>query len=133
MNRERLKHVATIATAVAAIVTSLVALLREPREPRARASYDLLAKKVEELQAAQKQQHDDTVAMRGYVEGYLKSLRDGQKNLAAPPPAAPTSTGRSPASVPTAVAVIPPPPSLPKPKARPENLQAPPDFAALAK
>lgn len=130
MDRERLKHVGAIATALAAIVTSLVALLRDPPEPRARASYDVLAKKVEELQASQKQQHDDNVALRGYIEGYLKSLREGQKSLAESP--APTTTGRAPASEPTAVKVIPPPPSLPKPVPRP-TLQAPPDFAALAK
>ncbi len=135
MDRERLKHIGTIATAVAAIVTALVALLREPPEPRARASYDVLSKKVEELQAAQKQQHDDTVAMRGYLDGYLKSLRDGQKALAeAPaPPVAPS--GRKPVSAPPAAAAlsaVPPPPSLPSPKARPD-LEAPPDFAQLAK
>lgn len=136
MDRDRLKHLGTIATALAAIVTALVALLREPQEPRAKTSYGVLSKKVEELQAAQRQQHDDAVALRGYLEGYLKSLRDGQKTLAeSPPPAA--STRRiavmAPVNAPVGLSAVPPPPSLPEPKARPENLEAPPDFAQLAK
>lgn len=142
MDRERLKSIGTIATAIAAIVTAIfAAFVKQPEEPQARASYDVLAKKVEELQAGQKQQHDDAVAMRAYLEGYLKALRQGQKKLSELPPApAPTpirTSGRNPASTSpptvtaTAAVQVPPPPSLPEPKAKPP-LEAPPDFGQLA-
>lgn len=138
MNREGLKHVAATATALAAIVTSLVALLREPQEPKARSSYETLAKKVEELQGAQRQQHDDTVAMRGYLEGYLKSLRENQQTLAeAPAPVIlrpitrPRVDGDGvPDSNSKPVLKPLPPPSLPKPAPRPP-LAPLPDFGKL--
>ncbi len=139
MNREGLKHVAAIATALAAIVTSLVALLREPQEPKARSSYETLAKKVEELQGAQRQQHDDTVAMRGYLEGYLKSLRENQQTLAEVAPAPAPSLrplvrvrpGVDGDGIPDKPTLKPlPPPTLPKPAERPP-MAAPPDFGKL--
>lgn len=139
MNRESLKHVAAIATAVAAIVTSLVALLREPQEPKARSSYETLSKKVEELQTAQKQQHDDTVALRGYLEGYLKSLRESQRTLAETAPVPSVSArplvrvdaGADGDGIPDKPTLkLPPPPSLPRPAERPP-MAAPPDFGKL--
>jgi hypothetical protein len=81
VNREQLKHVAAIATAVGAVVASVVALLREHPEPKAEKSYEVLAEKVVELQEASKKQREDVVAMRSYLEGYLKSLRDSQEKL----------------------------------------------------
>lgn len=138
INRDSLKHVAAIATAIAAIVTSLVALLREPQEPKARSSYETLAKKVEELQGAQKQQHDDTVAMRGYLEGYLKSLRENQQTLAETPAPVPSLRpitrphvdGDGIPDKPRPALKPLPPPTLPKPAER-QPMSAPPDFGKL--
>ncbi len=134
-NRDSLKHIAAIATAAAAIAASLVALLREPPEPKARSSYEVLTKKVEELQLAQRQQHDDTVAMRGYVEGYLKSLRANQQTLAEVAPATSLRPITRPRvdgdGIPDKPAIkLLPPPALPKPPER-APLSAPPDFGNL--
>jgi hypothetical protein len=114
VNREQLKHIAAIATAVGAVVASVVALLREHPEPKAEKSYDVLAEKVVELQEASRKHHEDVVAMRSYLEGYLKSLRDSQEKLGAVQSAM-TFTRRAPT-----VQVRPPPsPALPAPASGP--------------
>lgn len=94
-----------------------------------------LSKKVEELQGAQRQQHDDTVAMRGYLEGYLKSLRENQQTLAevapAPEPSLRPMVRSRTSGEPAKPTLKPlPPPTLPKPAERPP-MAAPPDFGKL--
>lgn len=118
--RQRLKEVGTIATAVAAVVTSVVALVREHPEPKAEKSYDVLQEKVVELQASSKKQHEDLLELRGYLDGYLRSMRDVQDKLGA------TQTASAITRRPASIRVQPPPiPSLPAPKPEPA-LEAPP-------
>jgi hypothetical protein len=117
--RQRLKEIGTIATAVAAVATSVVALLREHPEPKAEKSYEVLAEKVVELQAAVRKLDKDQDAMRGYLDGYLRSMRDVQDKLAA------TQTASAITRRPALVRVQPPPPpSLPASSAQPK-LEAP--------
>lgn len=117
--RQGLKEIGTIATAVAAVVTSVVALLRERPEPKAEKSYDELAEKIVELQAAVKKQHEDQVELTGYLDGYLKSMRDVQDRLGA------TQTASSITRRAATARVQPPPvPAVPAPTAEPK-LEAP--------
>lgn len=44
-----------------------------PNEPSARKSYDLLAKALEAEAKSNAQNHDDLVALRAYLDGYIKS------------------------------------------------------------
>jgi uncharacterized coiled-coil DUF342 family protein len=123
--RQGLKEIGTIATAVAAVVTSVVALVRERPEPKAEKSYDELADKIVELQAAVKKQHEAQVELAGYLQGYLNSMRDVQDKLGA------TQTASSVTRRAATSRVQPPPvPSLPEPTAQPK-LEAPAEPADL--
>lgn len=123
-----LKHLAALTAATAALVTSVAALIHRPPEDDAKTAYDTLSKELEKVSADTVRNHDDLVALHGFLEGYTRkdvTLVDAGSPLAAGPqipaptaklqassakPALPTS---APTSKPAFFALPPasPPPS----------------------
>lgn len=135
-------HVASIATALAAIVAAVFSYIKERPETKAKASYELLAQKLDTLAAEQKKLHDDDVALRNYLDGYLRGVRE-RTNETTSAVAAVTATGgsvrfphvtrivRPVASAKPEPALYLPAPAIPEPKAKPEPTAALPSFEQL--
>lgn len=125
-NKTMMAHAAAIATSIAAIATAYASYTKENPERKATASYELLAKEVQRLDSEQKKLHEDDVAMKNYLDGYLKSVRDSQIKTnetvqdVATTPRMPRITVKPPA---------PPTPALPEPTAKPSPAQLPPASA----
>lgn len=94
VDRDQLKGLAAVLMGVAAIVTSVAAYTRKEEEPGARAGYGELTAALLAVQATERQNHDDLVALHTFVEEYTKSHEAiiTQVPIAGPPPsgAAPT-------------------------------------------
>ena len=62
-------------TSVPALVTSIAAFRRPADTAPAKAVYEQLAKDVRELSDQNRRNHEDLVAMRNYLDGYLRGTR----------------------------------------------------------
>jgi len=69
----RAKSVSTVIASVTALIVAVGGLLRKPEEPAARATYEEMGQSVKELTEAATRNHDDIVALRGYVDGVSRS------------------------------------------------------------
>lgn len=134
-------HVASVATASAAIVAAVLSYLKDRPETKAKASYEVLAQKLDGIAAEQKKLHEDDVALRNYLDGYLRAMRDKTNDnttsavAAASASASPLRPLVRPPHVtrPTVKAdtLYMPAPALPEPKAKPEQTAALPTFEQL--
>lgn len=100
----RMKSLAGLLTAVAALIVAIGGLLRNPKEKGARASYEELSVAVHDLSESVGKQHDDLVALRGYIAGRENSttVTTGAATIATP-----TGTTASSATSPTSTALRP--------------------------
>jgi len=103
-----------IVATTAALAAGLAAFAKPPDHSAAKASYEELKKAVETNASNNKQNHEDIVALRNFLEGYVKGM------------AAPTASSAGPA--PTAAKPAPLPAMHPDPK--PQSL---PDFDKVMK
>lgn len=97
MDRSTLRGLAAVILAVGALVTAVATALKKPPEDGARAGYLELTKSILDTQAEVKQQHEDLVDLRRYVESYTKEHEvltvpvqpadAGTPQSALPPPA----------------------------------------------
>jgi hypothetical protein len=71
-DHRRLKVWANAVATAAAIVIGLAGALKPP-DPVGKTSYDELKKAIESNESAVKQNHEDIVALRNFLDGYLKS------------------------------------------------------------
>lgn len=116
----RLKYLGTLVAATAALVTAFGAYFKPQDHSVNKASYEELTKVLKEVSDQAEKNHDDIVALRGYVEGTLASKP-------APIPVLEQDAGAAPRDAGQAVAYVqipskpPPPPvhSSPKPPAPP--------------
>lgn len=109
------RYYVALLVALTTMLTSATAFLR-PNETSARKSYDLLSKALEAEAKSNAQNHDDIVALRGYLEGYVKS-RELPHSLAVesatPPPDRPHAAVPPPQTVVKVTPVEKPPPPPP--------------------
>ena len=121
---------AALIVAVTGLVTVFV---HRPPEEAAKAGYIELAAAVIESQAASKQNHEDIVGLRAYLDNYMKGheavvtpVASTVVTLTTPPPPGRMRPAAPPAAtsvVVQAVASAPPPPSI-APQAAPKRLKA---------
>jgi len=69
IHASRLKYLGTLVAAVAALVTALGAYFKPQDHSVNKASYEELSKVIKDLSDESDKNHDDIVALRGYVEG----------------------------------------------------------------
>ena len=119
----RTKSLATLIAAITAMVIACGSLVKPQDHSVAKKSYEELTKAVEDLDKAEDKNHDDIVALRAFLEGYLKAQEDAPT---FPPP--PVDAGTR--TIPTVrVKSTPPLPSAsPKP-----NIRQVPEFSTVVK
>jgi|SRR5271154_1095230 len=138
MDRSSLKHFASLIAALAALITAIGAFYRKPPEIDAATAYDVLSKEVEKVSADAVQNHNDLVALHGFLEGYMRAKETpgavdaGSMTVVVPvtPPVLPATKlagwGGSGKPVASAAHVV----SLPLPSPPPSPYKAP-SFAAV--
>jgi hypothetical protein len=117
----RVKASVTLLTAITGLVVATGAILKPRDDTATRESYDTLAKAVQEIGKENETQHDDLVALKAYVDGFVRGA--GASKIEPTPassgPAASTGSAPTPpALVSIAVVRTPPSPTLadkPKP------------------
>lgn len=127
-----LRHVPTrywvaMIVGVTSLCTSATAYLR-PNETSARKSYDVLAKAIEAEAKSSAQNHDDIVALRGYIEGYVKQREEPHPLAvmsATPPPTSPRAPVPPPQTTVTVKPLDKPPPPPPVGSVVPPRFEAP--------
>jgi hypothetical protein len=142
--KSKLAHLASILTAVAAIVAAVLSYMKERPETKAKASYEVLSQKLDALAAEQKKLHEDDVALRGYLDGYLGGMRERTNETTSavaavsatisqqhPRPPHVTRIVRPLASARPPAELYLPAPALPEPKAKPEQTAQLPSFEHL--
>jgi len=85
VHASRLKYLGTLVAALAALVTALGAYFKPQDHSVNKASYEELSKVIKDLSDESDRNHDDIVALRGYLEGQLA-------RNAAPMPVTPALT-----------------------------------------
>ncbi len=73
------RYYVVLVVAASTMATSVTAYLR-PNETSARKGFDITTKALEEQSRAIDQNHDDMVALRAYVDGYVKA-REGEHTI----------------------------------------------------
>lgn len=146
--KSKLAHVASIATSVAAIVAAVLSYVKDRPETKAKASYETLSQKLDALAIEQKKLHDDDMALRSYLDGYLRGVRERTNETTSAVAAAsasasahyPRVTSLQQVQIRPLSRTSPPPPpaslylpapALPEPKAKPEPTAALPPFEQL--
>jgi hypothetical protein len=127
VHASRLKYLGTLVAAVAALVTAVGAYLKPQDHSVNKASYEELSKVIKELSDESEKNHDDIVALRGYVEGAV-SRNSG------PLPVTVQDAGSASLSrdAGTAFAYVQLPPPSPLPSVRSgQRPPAPPNFDSL--
>jgi hypothetical protein len=94
------KGIAAVLIALAGLVTAFGAVLHKPPEDAARAGYLELTKAILDVQAVEKQNHDDLEALREYVRGYTR------EHDVVTTPLAPASSSPAAPMVPVAKPVV---------------------------
>jgi len=110
--------------ALSTMATSVTAYVR-PNETSARKGFDIVTKAIEDQSKAISQNHDDMVALRGYVDGYVKA-REGEHTISVTGTTAPLPPQTVLKVAPTDKRSAPPPPV----HDRPSPFQRP-DYAAV--
>lgn len=141
--KSKLAHVASIATSVAAIVAAVLSYVKDRPETKAKASYETLSQKLDALAVEQKKLHDDDMALRSYLDGYLRGVRE-RTNETTSAVAAASASAHHPrvtslqirplsrtSPLPKPASLYLPAPALPEPKAKPEPTAALPPFEQL--
>lgn len=108
------KNAVSLIVALSGLATAIGALVHRPPEDAAKAGYVELTTVILESQAAEKKNHDDLVALRAYLESYVKSHEAVVTTL----PPAPGMAARMPSPPPaleTTHVVSASPPSAPVP------------------
>lgn len=77
------KEWVTLVTALTALVAAIGAAFKPQDQTSTKMSYETLAKAVQEASAATARNHDDLVALRSYLEGYMEAQQP--KKISAPP------------------------------------------------
>lgn len=137
-------HVASIATAIAAIVAAVLSYVKDRPESKAKAGYETLAQKLDTLALEQKKLHEDDLALRNYLDGYLRGVRERTNETSSavaavsatvsqqhPRPPHLTRIVRPVASARAPAELYLPAPALPEPKAKPEQTAQLPSFEQL--
>jgi hypothetical protein len=119
LDRSTLKGIAAVTLSAAALVTALATASRRPPEDAARAGYLELTKALLDVQAVERQNHEDVVALRKYVDEYTREHEvltvpvqpaySGVPQAALPPPAIVRAYAAPSASPPPAIAPLGPP------------------------
>lgn len=78
-----LKHLAALIAAMAGFATAVGAYLRP--ETGARKGYDALASTLEEQSIQIRQNHEDMLALRGYIDGLYQAQQRGVRAEVTPP------------------------------------------------
>lgn len=91
---EWLKNLPALIAAIAALVTSVAALRKPPDTTAAKASYEELSKLVSKLEDSSDQNHQDIIALRNFLEGYLRA--NGKLVAEATPVPAVQEPGKAP-------------------------------------
>jgi hypothetical protein len=123
----RLKAWTNFIATAAALLVAAAAILKPQDHSTARASYDELKKAVDENSQNDRRNHEDLVALRNYMDGYLKGAGAATSLPSSMP--VPSTSGSARAIPPAPVATMPPLPVL-HPEPKPHNL---PDFDAVMK
>jgi hypothetical protein len=116
MKKPPASFVGSLTALVVAVASLVTVFVHKPPEDAAKAGYIELTTVLIETQAAEKQNHEDVVALRGYLEAYV----GGHTSFVTPIPAE--------AAAATAVAVSPlssPPPPPIAPRAVPKRVASP--------
>lgn len=132
VHASRLKSLGTLIAAIAALVTATGAYFKPQDHSVNKASYEEITKTLKEMSDQTDKNHDDIVALRGYMEGVAAS-RSAPLPVTFPPDAgAATPHVLSSPSASTTVAYVQLPPKPPPPPvhtaARPQD---PPSFDAV--
>lgn len=135
--KSKLAHLASILTALAAIVAAVLSYMKERPETKAKASYEVLSQKLDALAAEQKKLHEDDVALRGYLDGYLGGMRERTNETSSAVAAVSATVSQQPrpphltrivrpvASARPPAELYLPAPALPETKAKPEQTALP--------
>lgn len=119
-DHRRVKVWANVIATAAAIAIGLAGALKPP-DPVGKTSYDELKKAIEANESVAKQNHDDIMALRNYLDGYLRS------SVPVPVPMSPSGSlslvvpvkmqkPARPGASASAVVVLPAPSAPPLPK-----------------
>jgi hypothetical protein len=127
VHASRLKSLGTLIAAVAALVTAVGAYFKPQDHTVNKASYEELSKVIKELSDESDKNHDDIVALRGYVEGAV--TRNSGPLPVTIQDAGVTAPARD-AGAQVAFVQLPPPRPLPSAHAV-QRPPAPPNFDSL--
>lgn len=125
----RMKASATLLTAVTGLVIAVGAAVKPRDDSATRESYDTLAKSVQDIGRENETQHDDLVALKAYLDGFLRasSVNSGQWSVRADAGATPSAPSSAPSSPNAAAASAAPPlPASPKLADKPKPVTPPP-------
>lgn len=103
---------AALVLACAGLVTAAGTALRKPPEDAARAGYLELTKAILDSQAAEKQNHEDLVALRAFLDAYTKGHEVVVAPVTPPLPSPPVDAGAAQLVHASAPASANPPPHV---------------------
>ncbi|MCS6915965.1 MAG: hypothetical protein RMK29_01090 [Myxococcales bacterium] len=78
---EWLRTLPALITAATALVTAIAALRKPPDDTPTRLAYQELSKVIEQLAEASKQNQQDLIALRNFLEGYLRAAEGRERAL----------------------------------------------------
>jgi hypothetical protein len=133
VHASRIKSVGTLVAAIAALIAALGAWFKPQDQSINKATYEELSKVLKELADAQDKNHDDIVALRGYVEGTVAKNSGPIPVTSAADGGATTATLLRDAGPAPIAFVQMPAPRTPPPPVHSQARPAPPeDFNSLA-
>lgn len=126
----RMKSLANVIATTAALVGAFGALMKPTDNSATKAGYEQLAVSLKAISEENAKLHDDQVALRSYLDGYVKAQDQKSRDIAdatvAVATAAPSAGARAkPPPQAVAAAAAPPSPAPPDPGPRPPVVQPP--------
>lgn len=116
----RVKASATLLTAITGLILAVAAVVKPRDDSATRESYEVLSKAVQAISAENESQHDDLVALKAYVDGFVRGA--GAPKVEAS--SSPVSSSSPASSSSVTIAVVHPPPS-PKLADKPKPVNPP--------
>lgn len=121
----RMRASATLLTALTGLVIAVGAAVKPRDDSATRESYDTLAKAVQEISRENETQHDDLVALKAYLDGFVRASSSsgsaGSLGLSKGDAGVPTTPS---AAASASAALLPP--SSPKLAEKPKPVNPPP-------
>jgi hypothetical protein len=129
----RVRSLTNIVVTATALITAITALVKPQDTSVTKASYEELAASLKTMGEQNAKLHDDQVALRSYIDGYVKAKQQQDVELAKETASAVEAT-TSPSTAPAGpvLPVKPPPAPPPPPQVSPKpTAVTPPPFASV--